>query len=74
MRLFDLLGRSRSRHAPRPRPNRVRCTVEMLEPRLALSATTSTSPPVLPPPQPPPSPPGVTPPNGGAGSGNGWPG
>jgi hypothetical protein len=40
MRLFDLFGRSRSRCAPRPRSNRVRCAVERLESRLVLSTTT----------------------------------
>jgi hypothetical protein len=57
MRLFDLFARSRSRRAPRSRLNRVRCAVEMLELRLALSTTGSTSilpPPILPPPPPPP--------------------
>jgi len=39
MRLFDLFGRSRSRRAPRPWSNRVRCAVELLESRLVLSST-----------------------------------
>ncbi len=39
MRLSDLFGRSRPRSAPRPSCNRVRCRVEQLEPRLALSST-----------------------------------
>lgn len=55
MRLFDLFGRSRPRCAPRPRINRVRCTVELLESRLLLSGTDSTQPPVLPPPLSPPT-------------------
>ena len=41
MRLFDLFGRSRPCRAPRPRVNRVRCTVEVLEARLVLSGTDS---------------------------------
>jgi hypothetical protein len=47
MRLFDLFGRSRSRRAPRPCSNRVRCAVELLESRLVLSSTdpVMTSPP-----------------------------
>ena len=40
--LFDLFGRSRPRCAPRPCGNRVRCTVELLESRLALSGTSLT--------------------------------
>jgi hypothetical protein len=58
MLLFDLFERSRPRHAPQPHSRRVRCAVELLEPRLALSTTdpTASAPPppvVLPLPPPP---------------------
>jgi hypothetical protein len=70
MRLLDLFRRSRPRRAPRPRPNRVRCTVEELESRLVLTTSGLGSTP--PPPPPPPPSPGVNPPSGGATGGTGW--